>query len=229
MKVTLLAYTQINPALEQLPADLLAGRGSPQEDIIEFAARVCYRSTARMGHSPDFIAARIREGHEDIIEHAQATYFIEGISRACSHQLVRHRIASFSQESQRYTDLGENAEFVMPEAIANNPQARQVWDDVISRLEGAYREFRKLGIRKEDARFLLPNATTTNLVLSMNFRSLRHFFWLRCDKAAQWEIRDLATEMLRLIYPIAPSVFQDIVDKYGLHDVVGNGRERLAA
>jgi thymidylate synthase (FAD) len=229
MKVTLLAYTQINPALEQLPADLLAGRGSPQEDIIEFAARVCYRSTARMGHSPDFIAARIREGHEDIIEHAQATYFIEGISRACSHQLVRHRIASFSQESQRYTDLGENAEFVMPEAIANNPQARQVWDDVISRLEGAYREFRKLGIRKEDARFLLPNATTTNLVLSMNFRSLRHFFWLRCDKAAQWEIRDLATEMLRLIYPIAPSVFQDIVDKYGLHDVVGNDHERLAA
>ena len=229
MKVTLLAYTQINPVLEQLPADLVAGRGSPQEDIIEFAARVCYRSTARMGHSPDFIAARIREGHEDIIEHAQATFFIEGISRACSHQLVRHRIASFSQESQRYTDLGENAQFVVPDAIANHPQARQVWDDVISRLEGAYREFRKLGIRKEDARFLLPNATTTNLVLSMNFRSLRHFFWLRCDKAAQWEIRDLATEMLRLIYPIAPSVFQDIVDKYGLHDVVGNGRKRLAA
>ncbi|MCC7353176.1 MAG: FAD-dependent thymidylate synthase [Anaerolineae bacterium] len=229
MKVTLLAYTQINPALEQLPADLVAGRGSPQEDIIEFAARVCYRSTARMGHSPEFIAARIREGHEDIIEHGQATYFIEGISRACSHQLVRHRIASFSQESQRYTELGENAEFVVPDAIANNPQARQVWDDLITRLEDAYREFRKLGVRKEDARFLLPNAATTSLVLSMNFRSLRHFFWLRCDRAAQWEIRDVATEMLRLIYPIAPIIFRDIVDKYGLHDVIGNGRERLAA
>ena len=229
MKVTLLAYTQINPALEKLPADLIAGRGSPQEDIIEFAGRVCYRSTARMGHSPEFIAARIREGHEDIIEHAQATYYIEGISRACSHQLVRHRLASFSQESQRYTELGENAEFIVPDSIAGNPEAQQVWDDLISRLESAYRDFRKLGVRKEDARFLLPNAATTSLVLSMNFRSLRHFFWLRCDRAAQWEIRDLATEMLRLIYPIAPSIFRDIVDKYELREIIGSNNQRLAA
>ncbi len=222
VNVSLLAYTQLNPKLADLPADLANGTGTPQEDIIEYAGRVCYRSTARMGHSPDFLAARIREGHEDIIEHASATFLVEGISRACSHQLVRHRIASFSQESQRYTDLGDNGEFIIPEAIASNPEALQLWESLLGNIEEAYREFRNLRIRKEDARFLLPNATSTRLVLSMNYRSLRHFFQLRCDKAAQWEIQQVARAMLRLIYPTTPSLFRDIVESFDLHDVVAS-------
>ena len=221
MEVTLLAYTQLNPNVANLPTELVNdGKGTAQENLIEYAGRVCYRSTDRMGHSAEFLAARIREGHEDIIEHASATFLIDGISRACSHQLVRHRLASFSQESQRYTELGETAAFIVPESIANNPEAHRVWDSLLEQIEEAYRQFRDLRIRKEDARFLLPNATSTRLVMSMNYRSLRHFFWLRCDKAAQWEIQNLAREMLRLIYPTAPSIFQDIVDAYELHDVI---------
>ena len=229
VRITLLADTQLNPKLADLPAELVNGTGTPQEDIIEYAGRVCYRSTERMGHSPDFLAARIREGHEDIIEHASATFLVEGISRACSHQLVRHRIASFSQESQRYTDLGDNAEFVIPEAIASSPEARQLWESLLGNIEETYREFRNLSIRKEDARFLLPNATATRLVLSMNYRSLRHFFKLRCEKAAQWEIQQVAREMLRLVYPTTPSLFQDIVEFYDLHDVVTSEDANLDA
>jgi len=128
----------------------LQGNGT-LEELLEHAGRVCYRSEKR-GEAGSFLQARIREGHQSIIEHASATFEISGISRACSHQLVRHRIASYSQESQRYVD--------------------------------------------------------------MNFRELRHFFKLRCDRAAQWEIRALAKEMLKLVYQIAPSVFQDLYTEF---------------
>jgi len=185
----------------------LRGNGTPEE-FLEHAGRVCYRSEKR-GEASSFLKARIREGHESIIEHASATFEIGGISRACSHQLVRHRIASYSQESQRYVDLS-NPELVVPPSVARSPEAMRIWDDLTGQMSEAYRDLRELGIKKEDARFLLPHATATRIVVTMNFRELRHFFTLRCDRAAQWEIRVLAKEMLKLAYQVAPSVFQDL-------------------
>ena len=189
----------------------LRGNGTPEE-LLEHAGRVCYRSEKR-GEAGRFLQARIREGHESIIEHASLTYEISGISRVCSHQLVRHRIASYSQESQRYVDLS-NPELVVPSSIAGNLTAMEIWDDLTGRMREAYRDLRELAVRKEDARFLLPNATATRIVVTMNFRELRHFFRIRCDRAAQWEIRALAKEMLKLAYQVAPSVFQDLYAEF---------------
>ena len=183
--------------------------GSP-EVLIEYAGRVCYRSAGH-GDPGGFIRARLRDGHESILEHASATFEISGISRACSHQLVRHRIASYSQESQRYVDADDLA-VVMPAAIAENPAARAAWEGLMAEVAATYRELRELGVRKEDARFVLPNAAETRLVLTMNFRSLRHFFRLRLTPRAQWEIRELATRMLELLVPHAPHVFGDVWD-----------------
>jgi thymidylate synthase (FAD) len=126
---------------------------------------------------------------------------------------VRHRIASYSQESQRYVNLSD-PEFVVPPGVAQSPEAMRIWEDLTGRMKGAYRDLRELGIKKEDARFLLPNATATRIVVTMNCRELRHFFRVRCDRAAQWEIRALAKEMLKLAYRVAPVVFQDLCTEF---------------
>lgn len=180
------------------------------ESLIEHAGRVCYRSESR-GDPASFIRARVREGHESIIEHAYATFEISGISRACSHQLVRHRLANYSQESQRYVDLSD-PELVVPPDIAADPEAMATWNRLEEQMAEAYRELRAFGVRKEDARFLLPNATATRIVVTMNFRELRHFFRVRIDPAVQWEIRELAVRMLDIIAAEAPSVFGDLRD-----------------
>ena len=184
--------------------------GDTPEELLEHAGRVCYRSQSR-SEPGKFLQARIREGHESIIEHASATFEISGISRACSHQLVRHRLASYSQESQRYVDMSD-PQFVVPPDIAANPRAMEIWEGVVDELKSAYRELRELGIRKEDARFLLPNATATRIVMSANFREWRHIIRLRTNPAAQWEIRELANRVLDILYQVAPSVFQDLMD-----------------
>ena len=214
MNVTLLAYTQLAP----LPGHPIEnGKGTPQENLIEYAGRLCYRSDEKMGHSPEFIGLRVREGHEDIIEHASATFLIEGISRSCSHQIVRHRLASFSQESQRYVSLEKGGwDAIVPPSIADNPEAAAIMDEAWEHLQNAYAGLRRLGIPKEDARYLLPNAAETRLEMTMNFRSWRHFLWLRLDRAAQWEVRAVAVEILRQLYPLAPSVFADVWAKYGI-------------
>ncbi|NUQ36575.1 MAG: FAD-dependent thymidylate synthase [Caldilineales bacterium] len=148
-------------------------------------------------------------------KHGGATFLLEGISRTCSHQIVRHRLASFSQESQRYVSLDKGGwEPVSPPALAAQPAAQAVLDQAWTEVQEAYERLRGLGIRKEDARFLLPNAAETRLVMSMDYAALRHFFWLRIDKAAQWEVREVAMEMLRQIYPLAPGVFTDIWEAY---------------
>ncbi|MCP4167354.1 MAG: FAD-dependent thymidylate synthase [Chloroflexi bacterium] len=148
-------------------------------------------------------------------KHCSATFLIEGVSRACSHQIVRHRLASFSQESQRYVSLDKGGwQAVAPPAIAAKQETQHVMDETWSDLQEAYADLRSLGIRKEDARFLLPNAAETRLVMSMHYPALRHFFWLRLDKAAQWEVQLVAQQMLKLVYPLAPEIFQDIEDVY---------------
>ncbi len=189
-----------------------AQNDSAPEALLEHAGRTCYRSEPK-GEPGKFLRARIREGHESIIEHASVTFEISGISRACSHQLVRHRIASYSQESQRYVGMSA-PEFVVPPSVAENPQAVAIWDEFMGQVTKAYHRLRELGVRKEDARFVLPNAAATRIIVTMNFRSLRHFFSVRCDRAAQWEIRDLALEMLRQVHVLAPSVFGDLYDRF---------------
>jgi len=183
-----------------------------QESVIAAAGRVCYRSENDKP-AGEFISARVRQGHESIIEHSILTFEITGISRACTHQLVRHRLASYSQESQRYVDMSE-FEVVVPPSIQASEEASAVFEEFLGDVSVAYEKLRGLGIRKEDARFVLPNATATKIVVTMNFRELRHFCQVRCDKAAQWEIRQLAMEMLRLAYMVAPSVFEDLYKLY---------------
>lgn len=178
------------------------------EGLLEYAGRACYRSEPK-GKPGKFLSARIREGHESLIEHASVTFEISGISRACSHQLVRHRIASYSQESQRYVDM-RSPEFVVPPSVAEDPEAKAVWDEFMSRVSDTYEHLRQLGVRKEDARFVLPNAVATRIIVTMNFRSLLHLFRLRASPQAQWEIRGVAVRMLELVYPIAPGVFGDL-------------------
>jgi thymidylate synthase (FAD) len=341
MHIDLLALTRRNPALNAAAlapygdlAALFAGKSTYAEAIMEFSGRVCYRSTHRMGAAPDFIAARVREGHEDIIEHVvvtvrvrgssaplqwrtlnrhcevtataadewivsgntrvwldffrrgvaleavpilkavspavfsefdgeaatlaedaalpisqspelpsallpsqqgpmrvtllgytqpllddpallfdhgSATFFFEGISRTCTHQLVRHRLASFSQESQRYVELSKGGwQAIVPPAVAENEVAMAELAEFWRIAEEKYARLRDLGIRKEDARFLLPNAAETRIVTTMNFAAWSHFLWLRAvDKAAQWEIRVLGQEVLKMLYTIAPAVFAE--------------------
>jgi len=193
MKVELIAVTQY-----------LGGDGTP-EALIEHAGRVCYRSESR-GNPAAFLRARLRDGHESIIEHASATFEISGISRACSHQLVRHRLASYSQESQRYVDMSD-PDLVVPDAIKALPEAYEAWSSFVGQVKDVYSNLRGLGIRKEDARFILPNAVETRIVMTMNFRELRHFFRLRLAPEAQWEIRRVALEILKQVTPHAPTVF----------------------
>lgn len=210
MKVTLLAITKPTKAAEQL--------GIINQDLmIEYAARLCYNSTDKLGKAPGFVMARIREGHEDVIEHCSASFLVEGISRTATHQLVRHRIASFSQESQRYVDQRklDNDLVVIPDSILNNQEALEHFNVLVYHSLDVYDDLRNLGIPKEDARFTMLEGTKSRLVVSMNFRSWRHFLWLRLDKAAQWEIRKVAHEILKVLYTEAPKTFQDIWDVYG--------------
>ncbi len=338
----LLAFTQPNPALAAGTAPhgsdvplLWQGRSTFGANLMEYAARLCYCSTPRMGTSPSFIRARIQEGHEDVIEHVVATFrwrdtmdpiqwrlhnrhcevtqtgprewivsanarvwlhffreglarealptmrriapevytefpddgvntpdlpeadqeptpsdlrtalavfeepplrvtllgytqpagindrlltdhgsacfLFEGISRACTHQLVRHRLASFSQESQRYVDLQKaNWHAVVPPRVTRKAEAQAIMDATWDQLQTSYHALRQLGIRKEDARFLLPNATETRIITTMNFAAWQHFLWLRAvDKAAQWEIRHMGIQVLKMLHAIAPGVFAE--------------------
>jgi len=180
------------------------------EDLIASAARVCYASQPR---TPDANAKLIKNliswNHLSMLEHASATFSIEGVSRACTHQLVRHRIASYSQQSQRYVNE-EGFDYVTPPMVESSKEAKKAFDDAVEGARKAYKRLSELGIPKEDARFILPNACATKIVVTMNFRELRHFIRLRTEKGAQWEIKNLATQMLGMLRKEAPNVFSDI-------------------
>jgi thymidylate synthase (FAD) len=185
------------------------------EKLIEEAGRTCYLSLDRIaeGSEKSFIRNCIRRGHHSILEHAAASFRITGASRAFTHQLVRHRLASFSQQSQRYVDeTGFN--YIIPAQILADGEAAAVFRDFMARAEETYRILREKGIRKEDARFVLPNASESQIVFSANFRELRTIFNLRLDRGAQWEIRRVCVEMLKILQREVPSVFGDyIVDE----------------
>jgi thymidylate synthase (FAD) len=192
---------------------MLVSHTANPEQVIEMAARNCYKSEPKgVDAGRRLIASCIRRGHDSVIEHASVTFAVEGISRACSHQLVRHRIASYSQESQRYVDPTKGAmEWIVPESIRENSLALQTYNDLLADVERTYRELcGAFRIPKQDARFVLPNACPTSIHVTMNFRALRNFLRLRLDKHAQWEIRAMAREMLQLVMDVAPTVFDDI-------------------
>lgn len=160
---------------------------------------------------PDKAAAVIRKavgmGHTSVLEHASFTFDISGISRSLSHQLVRFRIASFSQLSQRYCKGPFG--FVTPPSIAANPELLRLYDHKMAELDAFYQFMVDAGIPAEDARFALPNACETALILTTNARELHHIFNLRCCTHAQWEIRGMANRMLELVKAREPVLFEN--------------------
>lgn len=200
-----------------MPALVSLITSTPEPDrVVAAAARLCYSPISASDLAREFTleeAARLlkhlrRSGHLSPFEHASFVFAVDGISRACSHQLVRHRIASFSQQSQRYV-RAEKPEFVLPPAVAGSPIAKRVFLESMSGAYQAYGDLLAQGIPEEDARYVLPNACQTHMVVTMNARELLHFFELRLCKRAQWEIRELARQMLILARDKAPFLFED--------------------
>lgn len=187
------------------------------ERAMAVAARLCYApvGAAQLMESMSDEAVRkvlktiMTSGHFSALEHASYTFAIDGVSRALTHQLVRHRMASYNQQSQRYVAFEDDPAFIIPPAVAENAAARDRFEKATLDAFTAYRELIESGVSAEDARYLLPNATETKIAVTMNVRELLHFFEVRCCKRAQWEIRALALEMLALVEPTAPYVFMD--------------------
>lgn len=222
MKVKLLSYTP------------------EPEKVISMAAKLCYSSVGvddieknLTDESIDkFLNMLINIGHESPLEHVSFTFAVEGISRACSHQIVRHRIASYSQQSQRYVKLNQ-FEYIIPQEINEIEEAREIFIDAMKKdqetydklvdilFEKHYNNLIKYGKNEkeakrdaekkaiEDARYVFPNACETKMVFTMNTRSLYNFLDHRCCERAQWEIRELATEMLRQLKQVAPILFKN--------------------
>ncbi|MDR1875600.1 MAG: FAD-dependent thymidylate synthase [Synergistaceae bacterium] len=193
---------------------LLAHTPEPDE-LVAAAARICYsdvaasdlleRESAKL--SRGLLAELWRSGHHSPFEHASFTFGVDGLSRVASHQLVRHRVASFSQQSQRYVRMDAEA-VVLPPTIAGNPQARALFEGQVKAAHEACRRLVEMGVPAEDARFILPHGWETRLVLTMNARELHHFFALRLCRRAQWEIRTLARLMLVSCRAAAPVIFE---------------------
>jgi len=144
---------------------------------------------------------------ERLLPHVSFTFSVDGISRACSHQLVRHRVASFSQKSQRYIEVKKLEEHVVvPKTVSEN--ASHLFNTFVESASEVYQKFLERGVPKEDARFILPNATETSLLVTMDGRALLHFFGLRCCNRAQWEIKALADAMLMQVRSVEPELFR---------------------
>ena len=184
------------------------------ERAVATAARLCYApvgaaelmETLTEDKIHSVLKTVITSGHLSTLEHASYTFAVDGISRACSHQLVRHRLASFNQQSQRYVTFKEEPDFVVPQSIVDAGAAKE-YDEAVKAAFAAYDKLVKAGVPAEDARYLLPNACETKIAITMNIRELLHFFELRCCNRAQWEIREMACRMLDLVRPTAPYIF----------------------
>lgn len=187
------------------------------ERAVATAARLCYAPVGAAELMETLDEEQIRKvlstimasGHLSTLEHASYTFAIDGVSRAMTHQLVRHRLASYNQQSQRYVEFDEEPNFIMPHTVEASPDARKRFTAAVESAYAAYRELLDMGVAAEDARYLLPNAAETKIVVTMNIRELLHFFSLRCCNRAQWEIREVAWRMLELAHPTAPFVFRD--------------------
>ena len=196
MRVVLLAHTE-NP-----------------DDLAEIAARSCYSITEPSEIKPTeerkALKRALSSGHLSVLEHITFTFSIEEISRVCTHQLVRHRMASYSQQSQRYVKSDGSVMMVVPNSVQNvdseldNMMRR--WQDTTSEL---LYMMKSKGVPQEDVRYYFPQGCVTNIVMTMNARELLHFFELRCCNRAQWEIRDMANSMLEICKQISPMIFEN--------------------
>lgn len=186
------------------------------EKTVTLAARLCYSgdTLAELEEKVEsvptekFLGRILKMGHLSVLEHASFTFGVEGISRATSHQLVRHRLASYSQQSQRYV-TARQPEYIIPESISGDAERKKRFEGAVKKLYKLYGELIEEGVPAEDARFLLPNAACTKVIVTMNARELLHFYRLRCCERAQWEIREMATLMLALAKKEAPFIFRD--------------------
>jgi thymidylate synthase (FAD) len=207
----------------QLQVTLLQHTPDPDR-AVAIAGRLCYApvSAAELQHEMSdedvakLVRVLVRSGHHSALEHASFTFAVDGVSRACTHQLVRHRVASYNQQSQRYVNFGGGDSFVVPPSIADNAEAAKVFLVAMEQARAAYDKLVALGLTEgrgkesvqEDARFVLPNAAETKIVVTMNARELRHFLQVRCCNRAQWEIRDLAWTMRGMLREVAPNLFE---------------------
>lgn len=188
------------------------------ERAIAAAARLCYAPVGAFELMESMTSESVRKilktiissGHTAALEHATYTFGIEGVSRALTHQLVRHRLASYNQQSQRYVTYTDLPEFIIPPLVAADPEALELFLASCKQSFETYLALVEAGMAAEDARYLLPNAMETKIVVSMNVRELMHFFELRTCKRAQWEIRAMAQLMLDLAVPTAPYIFMDV-------------------
>ena len=184
------------------------------ERMVALAARLCYspasidelREELSRKDARNLVRRVLSMGHASVLEHVTMTFGVEGISRAASHQLVRHRIASYSQQSQRYVaaDFG----YVTPPTVAGSDRVRTAYGRHMAACSRLYAKLLEEGVPPEDARFVLPNATETKILISMNARELHHFFALRTCRRAQWEIRGMAMRMLSIAKDRAPLLFE---------------------
>lgn len=184
------------------------------EQVVALAARLCYSANGLeqlMQHTSEgnqsLVSKVLGMGHTSIAEHVIFTFGIEGISRVTSHQLVRHRMASYSQQSQRYVQADAEPDVVCPKSVDSYDKL-QTFGKAVQAAWDAYNALVGMGVPAEDARYLLPNAATTKMIISMNARELLHFFRLRCCDRAQWEIRAVANAMLQECTRIAPTLFR---------------------
>lgn len=193
------------------------------EDIIERACRTCYLSFHRYdppNSTRELIQKVIMKRHHSVLEHAHATFRIKGGSRVFTHELVRHRLISPSQESQRYVCYADKPgrsktrefEFVTPPSFVSGAyDYTEEYAEMVNRCYDLYEKMLDDGVPPEDARYILPNATTSEIVITANFREWRHFIWLRTNPRAHWEIRRVAIEILKILQKEAPITFWDFV------------------
>ena len=208
-------------AQARLKVILLRSTPDPDE-VVALGARLCYaqadvdalRQRVEEKDQRGYVEGVMRRGHLSVTEHASFTFAVEGVSRALLAQLTRHRIASFSVQSQRYVSMADGFDYVIPPSIEalGEEEAREFAREMEQMHAWSLRWQEKLGGAREsanqDARFVLPNACATRLVVTMNARELLHFFELRCCNRAQWEIRELAWRMLALCREAAPALFE---------------------
>lgn len=199
---------------ERVKVEMLNWTPDP-ERTVALSARLCYSSagikelqekleTADVERLLEMVTSR---GHHSVLEHASFTFGVEGVSRVLTHQLVRHRLASYSQQSQRYVKAEEFG-YIVPPSVAANGEALRVFRQAMGQARKAYSTLLGMGIHREDCRYVIPQGVETKIVVTMNARELLHFFELRCCERAQWEIRNLAKEMLGQCRRVAPLIFR---------------------
>ncbi|MFZ2178130.1 MAG: FAD-dependent thymidylate synthase [Rhodococcus sp. (in: high G+C Gram-positive bacteria)] len=224
LRVQLVAKTEFFPPAD-IPWETDADGG---EALTEFAGRACYQSWSkpnpRTATNAGYLRHLLEVGHDSVLEHGSVSFYITGVSRSCTHELIRHRHFSYSQLSQRFVREND-ANVVPPPAVAGDPEleelfakatdaSREAYRELLAALEGKFADIPSLPLRnkqaRQAARSVLPNATETRIVVTGNYRAWRHFISMRATEHADVEIRRVAVECLRRLHVAAPNVFGDL-------------------